>query len=258
MNVKNSALRLAGAAMIAVALAPWVGGAAANAAVIVNLDDKWIGTNSATSTVTQAGCAYDEVQMTHDGQGWHFVLPGGSGLTTFTASFQSAGLVTVTTTETTTGVIVQDGKGAVVYTPTDDTLVAWAAFNGHAGQGTAESGPNPMQLSHLCNGEATPTESPTPTPSQTTSTAVVTTPTPVVTTATPAASVLPTKATASPTKATASPKVSVKGTKTVLPHTGSGLPVGLLLVASFGLLLGGGALMMLPGLAPVRGKRRKH
>ena len=244
MKVKNTALRLAGAAMIAVALAPWVGGAAANAAVTVYLDAKWNGTNSATSTVVQADCAYDEVHLTHAGQGWHFVLPGGSGLTSFTASFQTAGLVTVTTTETASGVIVQDGKGAVVYTPTADVLVA--AFNGHAGQGTAESAPNEMQLSHLCTG-STPTPTPTPTPS--TSSAPATTPATVTTT--PAASVLP-------TKASASPEVSVKGTKTVLPHTGSGVKVGLLLATSLALLLGGGAMMMLPGLAPARGKRRRH
>jgi outer membrane lipoprotein-sorting protein len=242
MNVKNTALRLAGAAMIAVALAPWVGGAAANAAVNVYLDAKWNGTNSATSTVTQADCSYDEVQMTHSGQGWHFILPGGSGLTSFTASFQTAGLVTVTTTETASGVIVQDGKGAVIYTPTADVLVA--AFNGHAGQGTAESAPNEMQLSHLCTGST-----PTPTPTPSTSSAPVTTPATVATT--PAASVLP-------TKASSTPEVSVKGTKTVLPHTGSGLPVGVLLGTSLALLLGGGALMMLPGLAPARGKRRRH
>ena len=258
MNVKNTALRLAGAAMVAVALAPWVGGAAANAAVTVYLDQKWTGTDSATSTVTQAGCAYAEVQQDHAGQGWHFVLPGGDGLTTFTASFQSAGQVTVTTTETAAGVIVQGGKGAVVYTPTDDVLVSLAAFADHAGQGSAATaGTTDMQLSHLCNGEATPTESPTPTVSQhsvpVTTTAVVTTPAVVTTTA--SAAVLPTKA--------STPAVSVKGTKagtvkSVLPHTGSGLPVGLLLATSLALLLGGGALMMIPGLAPARGKRRRH
>jgi hypothetical protein len=257
MKVKNTALRLAGAAMIAVALAPWVGGAAANAAVTVYLDKKWTGTDSATSDVSQAGCAYDEVQQEHAGQGWHFVLPGGEGLTTFTANFQSAGQVTVTTTETASGVIVQGGMGAVVYTPTDDVLVALAAFADHAGQGSAaNAGNNDMQLSHLCNGEATPTPTPTPSVSTTTPATVTTTPatvttTPATVTTTPAASVLP-------TKASASPEVSVKGTKTVLPHTGSGLPVGVLLATSLALLLGGGALMMLPGLAPARGKRRKH
>jgi hypothetical protein len=76
-----------------------------------------------------------------------------------------------------------------------------------------------------------------------------------VVTTTASAAVLPTKA--------STPAVSVKGTKagtvkSVLPHTGSGLPVGLLLATSLALLLGGGALMMLPGLAPARGKRRRH
>jgi hypothetical protein len=250
MKVKNTALRLAGAAMIAVALAPWVGGAAANAAVTVYLDKKWTGTNSATSNVSQAGCAYAEVQQAHAGQGWHFVLPGGDGLTTFTANFQTAGQVTVTTTETAAGVIVQGGSGAVIYTPTDDVLVALAAFADHAGQGSAASaGNNDMQLSHLCNGEATPTPTPTPSTSTTTPATVTTTPATVATT--PAASVLP-------TKASAAPEVSVKGTKTVLPHTGSGVKVSLLLATALALLLGGGALMMLPGLAPARGKRRRH
>ena len=41
-------------------------------------------------------------------------------------------------------------------------------------------------------------------------------------------------------------------------QSGSGLPVGLLLATSLALLLGGGALMMLPGLALARGKRRRH
>ena len=43
-----------------------------------------------------------------------------------------------------------------------------------------------------------------------------------------------------------------------LPHTGSGLPIGVLLVVSLGLLLAGGALLMLPGLAFQKGKRRRH
>jgi len=257
MNVKNTALRLAGAAMMAVALAPWVGGVAAQAAVTVHLDKKWIGTSSTTETVVHADCSYAELTATHTGTGWHFVLPGGDGLTTFTAYFQTAGALTVTTTETATGVIVQGGKGAVIYTPTDDTLVAGPST--YPGDGEAASaGTGDMQLSHICTGT---TPSPTPTPSQqsvpVTSSAPVTTPasTPASTPATtPPASVLPTSAT---------PAVSVKGTKagtvkSVLPHTGSGLPVGLLLATSLALLLGGGALMMLPGLAPARGKRRRH
>ena len=43
-----------------------------------------------------------------------------------------------------------------------------------------------------------------------------------------------------------------------LPHTGSGLPIGVLLVVSLGLLLAGGALLMLPGLAFQKGSHRRH
>jgi hypothetical protein len=246
MKIKNTALRLAGAAMIAVALAPWVGGAAAQAAVTVHLDKKWIGTSSTSETVVHSDCSYAELTATHTGTGWHFVLPGGDGLTTFTAYFQTAGALTVTTTETATGVIVQGGKGAVIYTPTDDTLVAGPSTYPGDGE-AATAGTGDMQLSHICTG-STPT--PTPTPSQSTTPATVTT-TPATVTTTPAASVLP-------TKASASPEVSVKGTKAVLPHTGSDVKVGLLLATSLALLLGGGAMMMLPGLAPARGKRRRH
>jgi hypothetical protein len=253
MNVKNTALRLAGAAMMAVALAPWVGGAAAQAAVTVHLDKKWIGTSSASTTVVHDTCSYAELTATHTGTGWHFVLPGGDGLTTFTAYFQSAGALTVTTTETATGVVVQGGKGAVIYTPTDDTLVAGPSTYPGDGE-AADAGTGDMQLSHICTGTPVETTSaPVTTTAPATTSAPVTTP---ATVTTPPASVLA-------TTAKASPAVSVKGTKAgtvkaVLPHTGSGLPVGVLLATSLALLLGGGALMMLPGLAPARGKRRRH
>jgi hypothetical protein len=255
MNVKNTALRLAGAAMVAVALAPWVGGAAAQAAVTVHLDKKWIGTSSTDEAVVHADCTYSELTATHTGTGWHVVLPGGDGLTTFTAYFQSAGALTVTTTETATGVIVQGGMGAVIYTPTDDTLVAGAST--YPGDGmAATAGSNDMQLSHICTG--TPVET---TSAPVTSSAPVTTPATVTTTPATVVSTPASVAVAPATKST--PAVSVKGTKagtvkSVLPHTGSGLPVGLLLATSLALLLGGGALMMLPGLSPARGKRRRH
>jgi hypothetical protein len=239
--------------MMAVALAPWVGGVAAQAAVTVHLDKKWIGTSSTTETVVHADCSYAELTATHTGTGWHFVLPGGDGLTTFTAYFQSAGALTVTTTETATGVVVQGGKGAVIYTPTDDTLVAGPSTYPGDGE-AADAGTGDMQLSHICTGTPVETTSaPVTTTAPATTSAPVTTP---ATVTTPPASVLA-------TTAKASPAVSVKGTKagtvkSVLPHTGSGLPVGVLLGTSLALLLGGGALMMLPGLAPARGKRRRH
>ena len=157
MKLRSTMMRLAGAGMIAVAVVPWLGGAAASAAVTVYVDAKWDGTSSATSTVSQAGCDYAEVtDISHKSQGWHFVLPGGSGLTSFTANFQTAGKVTVTTVDSANGVIVQAGKGAVVYTAGDDVLLNSADFANHPGQGSAASGSNPMQLSHLCNDGVTP------------------------------------------------------------------------------------------------------
>ncbi len=260
MKLRSTMMRLAGAGMIAVAVVPWLGGGSASAAVTVYVDAKWNGTDSATSTVTQAGCAYDEVtDITHNSQGWHFVLPGGSGLTTFTANFQTAGQVTVTTADTVNGVIVQGGKGAVVFTDGADVLLSTAAFANHPGQGTAATaGNSDMQLSHLCNDTPTPPEESTPpasTPPQTTPvTTPVTTPatTPVTTPAasTPATSVLP-------TKVANSPKTSVEAVKVPreLPHTGGSDLLGLGAV-SVGLLLLGGALFAAPNLALQRSNRR--
>jgi hypothetical protein len=96
---------------------------------------------------------------------------------------------------------------------------------------------------------------PTPpsTPPVTTSSAPVV----VVKSSSAPASVLPSKAT---TKAT----TEVKGVKNrkppaVLPHTGSGMSLGMALTVSFGLLLGGAALMFAPrGLTAEKGKRRRH
>jgi hypothetical protein len=261
MQVRKAVLRAAGAAMVACAIAPWIGAGSASAAGIAYVDPKWGadgGTNSATNqTVLRDSCAYDELaDMPHAGTGWHFVMTGGDGLTTFTAHFVNAGDITVTTTDGASGAIVQDGKGAVVYTPTDDTLinVDAAPFNGHSGYGSAAID-DVMQLSHLCTGV---TETPTPTPSE--STTPVTTPvsTPVTTpvstpptTASQQVSVLPTK------KST--PKTSVLGTKagSELPHTGNSLPVTALVVISLGLLAGGGALVAAPAVARSK-KPRRH
>jgi hypothetical protein len=254
MRIRTTMMRLAGAGMIAVAVVPWLGGAAASAAVTVYVDAKWDGTDSATSNVSQAGCAYAEVtDISHNSQGWHFVLPGGSGLTSFTANFQTAGKVTVTTTDTASGVIVQGGKGAVVFTDGADVLLNSVDFANHPGQGSAATaGTNDMQLSHLCNDTPTPTETPTPTPSTETPSTPATTPAstpPTTAPASPATSVLPTKA--------SSPSTSVKGVKIprTLPHTGSGDTLAIL-VLSTGLILVGGALFLAPSLAVQRSERR--
>ena len=67
-----------------------------------------------------------------------------------------------------------------------------------------------------------------------------------------------------PTKVGNSPSddgdTEVQGTAAgTLPHTGAGLPTGLLLIVSFGLILVGGALLLLPGLTLQKaGGDRRH
>ena len=250
MKTKSTAVRLFGGLLMAVALLPWLGGTAAQAAVTVHVDTKWIGTSSTTAGVNHADCNYEEIKQAHTGTGWHFVLTGTTGLTSFTAYFNT-GAVTVTTTETASGVIVQGGKGAVVYTSTAATLVAGPST--FPGDGISNGGEDIMQLSHICTGTpTTPPSTPVSTP--------VTTPasTPASTPAkTPPASVLPTKASSSPS--TSVEAVKNKKPPAVLPKTGSGMSLGMALTVSFGLLLGGAALMFFPrGLTVEKGKRRRH
>ena len=184
--------------------------------------------------------------MVHTGTGWHFVLPGGTGLTSFTANFQTAGAVTVTTTETATGVIVQDGKGAVIYTNTADTLVDGAG--GYPGQGTAATaGNNDMQLSHICTG--TPTTPPSTAAGHDDHLAAGTRPR--------AGPVAPTTAKASPsTSVQAAKKPSRRQSCRRPARTCRSAPA---LAISLGLLLGGAALMFGSGrVAAGQGQARRH
>src|SRR6186997_1769634 len=80
MKTKSTAIRLLGGLLMAVALLPWLGGTAAQAAVTVHVDKKWIGTSPASAGVNFSDCNYDEIKQTHTGTGWHFVLTGTTGL----------------------------------------------------------------------------------------------------------------------------------------------------------------------------------
>ena len=131
------------------------------------LDAKWNGKSDTNSGAGSGSCDYKEIKQTHSGIGWHFVLPGiPANMSSFTANFATAGSIQVTTTESAQGVIVQGGKGAVIFTSTHDTLTpmaSWTDVNGqHAGQGV-NSGLNNhyLQLSHICSGATS--GSPTPT-----------------------------------------------------------------------------------------------
>jgi hypothetical protein len=80
-------------------------------------------------------CSYQELaSRTPPMYGWHFVLPGGTAtFDTLTAHFATAGDVSLPGPD---GGFVQDGKGAVVYTSTDDTLTgAVATIEGSTPQG---------------------------------------------------------------------------------------------------------------------------
>jgi hypothetical protein len=222
MNVKNTALRLAGAAMITLAVAPWLGGGSASAE-----EPPASGDPRATSfNGNVVDCA---------GAG----LAGSVIAVTSTEDATNVNITAIPAGNTVTGVVVKGGDAYNVYLPGALGTLPW--LNLHA---PLNPNAEPAGISHwfVC---ATPTPPTTP---PTTPATVTTTP----------ATVASTPAAVLPTKASASPEVSVKGTKAVLPHTGSGVKVGLLLATSLALLLGGGAMMMLPGLAPARGKRRRH
>ena len=256
MNVKNTALRLAGAAMITLAVAPWLGGGAANAAAT---DDSDCSTRPADVPAT-ATCVILDENTGNDpalhGETWAWrdanndlhvnayptaAIDGSPAVQlcvqksgAYSADFKCLGNsdTRVFDGDDLKLVIDLDGLGIAPADP-----VFYSIHVNQGGRTTVSSG----------SGGGIPTTPPT-TP------VTVTTPATVTTTASTA--VLP-------TKVSSTPKTSVKGTKAgtvkaVLPHTGSGVPVGLLLATSLALLLGGGALMMLPGLAPARGKRRRH
>lgn len=163
--------------------------------------------------------------------GWHFVLPGGEAtFVSLTAEFEDAGTVTLPGPD---GAFVQDGKGAVIWTATDDTLVAAeASIEGSTPQGY-------FVLSHTCL--PTPAETPTPevsasetsTPTPSVSGSETSTPTPEVSgsetaTATPSATVSGVRFTNTPSESVSPTVLGVKETKggvsgTALPSTGSAL-----------------------------------
>lgn len=165
--------------------------------------------------------------------GWHFVLPGGEAtFVTLTATFQTAGEVTLPGPD---GMFVQDGKGAVIYTATDDTLIsAVATIDGTTPQGD-------FVLSHTCLPVTSPTPSASVTPSVSASATETPSATPSETTSeTPSAEVSGTVLTSAPSESASPSVLGVKLTDT-LPTTGLS-PVVLLTVGA--LLVGGGTLLL--------------
>jgi hypothetical protein len=175
--------------------------------------------------------------------GWHFVLPGGTAtFDTLTAHFATAGTVTLPGPS---GYFVQDGKGAVVYTLTDDTLTgAEATIEGSTPQGD-------FVLSHTCpptpssaSASGTPSETGTPSGTGTPSASVSATGT---ASETPSAEVSGTELSRTPSASSLAASVlGVKLTKggvagTGLPTTGVSA-LGLLALA--GVLVGIGTALV--------------
>jgi hypothetical protein len=228
---RKASIRLLGAAIVAVALVPWLSGGTASAVTKAN-SNTFLKAGQAPTTAAafpdqQTDCPGFVVGGAFDV--WHFVLDGSSHVfAELTAEFQGGTTVTVNPND----------KHAYVKAPAGLTLVDAYAF------ATPDDAtvPADFQLSHVCVGTPPP---PPSSPPATTSSA------PATTSSAPAA-----------TTAAASPSTSVKGVKNakppaVLPKTGSGLSTGMALAISLGLLLGGAALMFVPrALSADKGKRR--
>jgi hypothetical protein len=233
---RKTTVRLLGAAIMGVAITPWLGGGPA-AAVTPQDADIFVKQEQVPVTAAQFGnkatdCPGFAASEPFDY--FHFVLDGaGYAFVELTAEF-STGDVTITSFGP------PSAKHAYVKAPAGSTLEnAYADIT----PDDAEQ-PTDFQLSHVCVGTPAP---PPSSPPVTTTSAATTTP----------ASVAATTAAAKPTTSVE----AVKNAKppAVLPKTGSGLSLGTTLAISLGLLLGGAALMFgSRRVAVAKGKRRRH
>ena len=185
---------------------------------------------TASNFANTGSCTYPGLSDIPSEWGWHLLLPGNSAtFVTLTATFANAGTVTLTATSPkTVGGFVQGGSGAVIFTPTDDTLMlpTWAQINGTTSQ-------NYFVLSHVCppSGAATTTSTkitPAPTP----------TPTPAPTSTDPTAAPTPAlQVFGSGVQGTTAANSQVDAAAIPVPDTGTARYSGGLLLLSAGLLL---------------------
>lgn len=263
MTTKRTAVRLLGAAMMTLAIAPWVGGGAASAAP--PSEDCPAGT-TAVAKYNVSGGAYvaefggDVVTVSGTTAGGTFtsavpisdvfVKGGTDGKVDHYDPSVTAGSFDNTT-------LINDGG----QTPAISHVTFCTGSTS-----TTSSAPATTTTTATTSAPATTTVT-TSAPATTTTTGAATTSAAAAaaaTTATSGASVLPTKVEASESAAEETEvAVAVEGTKTgggQLAATGSGLSVGMALAVSLGLLLGGAALLAVPGrLAVERGRhRRRH
>jgi hypothetical protein len=249
---RTTTIQLLGAAMVAAAVTPWLGGGVANAVAPPSGDTRAISYegNAQVGDCTVGGLS-------------------GSDITNKVTAVVDATYIDITAVQagyTVTGIVVKAGNAYNVYKPGQLGLPAkppWNDLHGPLNPNEAEGG-TPAGISHwyVC-GITTPATTTSSAPVTTTSSAPVTTTSsaPVTTTSSGSASVLPSQATSSEAAET---DVAVEGTKSggsgALAETGAGMPLGAALAIGLGLLLGGAALILVPRhLAVERGThRRRH
>ena len=91
--------------------------------------------------------------------GWHFIMPENNNFTSLTVTFQNAGTFSANPFPGSVFVAHPDNSHAYIWTPTPDTLV-----NGSA---TSDGDNTFFNLSHVCPGTTSPTNTPTDTPTNT-------------------------------------------------------------------------------------------
>lgn len=285
MTTRTTVVRLVGAAMMTLAIAPWIGGGTASAAPENDSDcstrpagvpvhatcqilDENTGSNAALHGETWAW--RDADNHLHVSAYPLEALSGSdpvqlcvTKLGPYDASFKCLGS-SVDRVYFGGDLVLDIDLGPLGIAPTDP--VFYSIHVNQGGKTTVSSGSgggipttetSTATTSTSTATTSTSTATSTSAPATTTSTASVSA---AATTATAETSVLPVKIEATDEETEAS--VAVEGTKTgsdALAATGFSLPLGMTLALSLGLLLGGAALLLVPGrLAIETGRHRRH
>lgn len=116
--------------------------------------------NPAHVGATNPGFQQDSCPTPPAGQegwwGWHFIMPGNNNFTSLSVTFQNAGTFSADPFPGAVFVAHPDNSHAYIWTPTPDTLVA--------GSATSDGNNSFFNLSHVCPGTTTATNTPTNTP----------------------------------------------------------------------------------------------
>jgi hypothetical protein len=237
---RKTGIRFLGAAVVAAAITPWLGGAA-SADVAVSGDPRATAHDGNAVTCAGAGLAGTDITSS----------------VTLSDDGTYVDITAVPTGKTVTGVVVKGGDAYNVYLPGAFSSLPWLDLHAPLNPNGQPAGLSHYYICAIDTAETTTSSAPV----TTSSSAPVTTSSSAAasSSSSAAASVLPSKATSSAAEET---DVAVEGTKSggELAATGGSLPLGTALAISLGLLLAGAGLMVLPRrFALARGAhRRRH